>query len=52
MENVPGEVLLIMRVLGLLAGLSASLGREGTAMPVWRKYAEEEPAVRRSPQGR
>jgi predicted unusual protein kinase regulating ubiquinone biosynthesis (AarF/ABC1/UbiB family) len=41
MEGVPGEVLLIMRVLGLLSGLSARLGRSGTAMPVWRRYADE-----------
>lgn len=43
MQDVPGEVLLIFRVLGLLSGLSARLGRAGTAMPVWRRYAE--PAV-------
>jgi aarF domain-containing kinase len=40
MQDVPGEVLLIMRVLGLLSGLSARLGRRGTAMPIWRKYAD------------
>jgi len=45
MQDVPGEVLLIMRVLGLLAGLSARLGRQGTAMSVWRRYAEGELAA-------
>jgi len=40
MEGVPGEVLLIMRVLGLLSGLSARLGHPGPPLPAWRKYAE------------
>lgn len=46
MEGVPGESLLVMRVLGLLAGLSARLGRKGPIMPAWLPYAGiREPAV-------
>src|SRR5262249_56550422 len=40
MEDVPGEVLLIFRVLGLLAGRSARLGRPGPPMPAWRRFAD------------
>jgi ubiquinone biosynthesis protein len=39
-ERVPAEVLLVMRVLGLLHGLAARLGRPGPVMPLWRRYAE------------
>ena len=42
LEAVPAEALLVMRVLGLLSGLSARLGRSGPVMPAWRPYAEDE----------
>jgi predicted unusual protein kinase regulating ubiquinone biosynthesis (AarF/ABC1/UbiB family) len=40
MEGVPGEALLVLRVLGLLTGLSATLGRPGPVLRAWRPYAE------------
>lgn len=39
MEDVPGEMLLVMRSLGLLSGISTTLGRPGSVMPAWVKYA-------------
>lgn len=45
MEGVPGESLLVMRVLGLLAGLSARLGRKGPIMAAWLPYASERDPV-------
>ncbi len=44
-EGVPPEVLLVMRVQGLLKGLSTLLGRPGPVMPVWRPYAERQVAA-------
>jgi predicted unusual protein kinase regulating ubiquinone biosynthesis (AarF/ABC1/UbiB family) len=40
MQGVPGEALLVLRVLGLLSGLSASLGRRGPVLRAWRPFAE------------
>lgn len=39
-KDVPAEALLVMRVLGLLAGLSAKLGRQGPVLAAWASYAE------------
>src|SRR5262249_37326719 len=40
MAAVRGGALLVMRVLGLLAGLSARLGRSGPVLAAWSTYAE------------
>lgn len=38
---VPAEALLVMRVLGLLAGLSARLGRRGPVLAAWSNYTQD-----------
>lgn len=40
-KDVPAEALLVMRVLGLLAGLSARLGRQGPVLSAWAGYASD-----------
>ncbi|MBI2761310.1 MAG: AarF/ABC1/UbiB kinase family protein [Chloroflexi bacterium] len=39
--TVPAEALLVMRVLGLLAGLTSRLGGSGPVLPSWLPYAGE-----------
>jgi len=39
--GVPAEALLVMRVLGLLAGLSARLGRTGPVLSAWSVHSED-----------
>lgn len=39
LQDVPGETLLVMRVLGLLHGLGALYGRSGPVLPAWLPYA-------------